>query len=684
MAARISEEVASTEADRYSRQMAALGVDTMRNLMGLTVLVVGVKGVGVETAKDLCLSGPKGVTVWDDDVATIADLGTNFYLQQSHVGVAKCSIVASSLAELNPYVEVKAHTGALTDRFLQSFGAVVITKHLPKADMLRINEVCRSSNVIFILALTYGASCLLFSDFGDHHKITDTDGETVDPMVIESIDQFGVVVCATEKHGLSDGDEVVLTECEGATWLNDLKSVKVKRVYTKERDLDAKGEQKKDSQGNLRWRNIAAQNKIQLDVADELKPRFSEWKNGGLIQYVKPIVDMQFKSLASSLNAPKTANEFCLHHLDDNVTYSGRGDQLQLAFTSLLEFEAKHGRRPALHSVEDANEMVLVARAVNDARKAAEQQSVEEVDADVITKFSLYNRAELSGFCAFLGGVVAQEVVKKFGKYTPVYQWLTVDYFELLQNAIPANANSIGSRYDHQIALFGKAIQDKILAQKWFMVGCGALGCEYMKAFAMMGVGAGKNGCVHITDADTIELSNLSRQFLFRSQHINRFKSVCAAEVVVGMNSDLNVVCHEIRVGPETENIFNDAFWMQFDGIWNALDNIQARLYTDSKCILYGKPLLESGTEGTKANSSVHIPGKTLSYGDLPVQETGKIAACTLRNFPHLIVHCIEWARPRFESMFVFLPKQVNTLLADERIHHPVPQPHQRSYVLLS
>ena len=53
------------------------------------------------------------------------------------------------------------------------------------------------------------------------------------------------------------------------------------------------------------------------------------------------------------------------------------------------------------------------------------------------------------------------------------------------------------------------------------MVGAGALGCEFIKIFAMMGL-ATQNGQVVITDDDVIEKSNLSRQFLFRDWDIGR------------------------------------------------------------------------------------------------------------------------------------------------------------------
>lgn len=47
-------------------------------------------------------------------------------------------------------------------------------------------------------------------------------------------------------------------------------------------------------------------------------------------------------------------------------------------------------------------------------------------------------------------------------------------------------------------------------------MGAGAIGCELLKNFAMIGLGCGEGGEIVVTDMDTIEKSNLNRQFLFR------------------------------------------------------------------------------------------------------------------------------------------------------------------------
>lgn len=77
-------------------------------------------------------------------------------------------------------------------------------------------------------------------------------------------------------------------------------------------------------------------------------------------------------------------------------------------------------------------------------------------------------------------------------------------------------------RYDAQIAVLGRTMQAKLAALKLFLVGAGALGCEFLKNFAMMGIATEGAGVVTVTDDDVIEKSNLSRQFLFRDWNIGR------------------------------------------------------------------------------------------------------------------------------------------------------------------
>ena len=214
---------------------------------------------------------------------------------------------------------------------------------------------------------------------------------------------------------------------------------------------------------------------------------------------------------------------------------------------------------------------------------------------------------------AVIGGMVAQEVLKAVsGKFNPVFQHFYFDSLESLpvNFAISEDAcKPIGSRYDGQIAVFGLDFQTRIANSKHFLVGAGAIGCEMLKNWAMIGVGSGADGSITVTDMDTIEKSNLNRQFLFRPKDVSNPKSSAAVSAILEMNPELkgHITAYQDRVGAETEHIFNEKFWSNLDVVTNALDNVDARRYVDRRCVYFRKPLLESGTLGTKGNSQVYL-----------------------------------------------------------------------------
>lgn len=126
-----------------------------------------------------------------------------------------------------------------------------------------------------------------------------------------------------------------------------------------------------------------------------------------------------------------------------------------------------------------------------------------------------------------------------------------------------------------------------------FMVGSGAIGCELLKNYAMLGVGTAKKtettqaGSIVLTDPDIIEPSNLNRQFLFREKHIRKPKSQTAGAAAIFMNPELkgNIVARLERVEEKSENIYTDKFFKDLNVVTNALDNVKARIYVDLRCI---------------------------------------------------------------------------------------------------
>lgn len=251
---------------------------------------------------------------------------------------------------------------------------------------------------------------------------------------------------------------------------------------------------------------------------------------------------------------------------------------------------------------------------------------------------------ELTPINSILGGIAAQEIMKaSSGKYTPITQWLYFDAFSIQV----LNNDTINSKYQDHVTIFGKSFLNKVQDSKSFIVGSGAIGCELLKNLAMMG-----SGNIVITDMDTIERSNLNRQFLFRNNNIGQAKSIVAASAIKKMNPDINIEAHLNRVGSETENVYDSKFYSNIDCIFNALDNVQARVYVDSRCVTYKKPLLESGTLSTKGNVQAIIPFLTESYASSSDPAEKEIPVCTIKNFPNAIEHTIQWAREQFEGYF--------------------------------
>ncbi|ORX47471.1 ubiquitin-activating emzyme E1, partial [Hesseltinella vesiculosa] len=600
----------------YSRQLYVLGHEAMKKMSVAHVLIIGLKGLGVEIAKNVVLAGVKSVTLYDPQPTQIQDLAAQFYLRNEDVGKPRDQVTQPRLAELNQYVPVHVLEGELTQDVLKNYKAVVATE-LPLSKQLEISEICHANQIYFISTEVRGLFGRVFNDFGNQFEVIDTTGEEPLNGMIAAVsnDTESVVTCLDEtRHGLEDGDYVTFTEVKGMEQLNGCtpRKIKVLGPYT-------------------------------FSIGDTSD--LGTYVSGGLFQQVKMPKKIDFLSFRESLSKPT--------YLDSDFAKFDRPLQLHLGFQALHEFVEKNGRYPRPRNDEDADQVVAATKAL-----VSTLADPIEISDKLIKELAYQSSGELAPMVAVYGGLVAQEVLKAVsGKFNPIFQYM---YFDALE-ALPVNSSlseescaPIGSRYDGQIAVFGREFQEKIANTKEFLVGAGAIGCEMLKNWAMMGLGSGAHGKIIITDMDTIEKSNLNRQFLFRPSDVGNLKSESAAKAVSKMNPDLTgkIDVHQDRVGPETENVYNDDFFEALSGVTNALDNVEARRYMDRRCVYYRKPLLESGTLGTKGNTQVVLPYLTESYSSSQDPPEKAIPICTLKNFPNAIEHTIQWARDLFEGYF--------------------------------
>ncbi|KAG6590717.1 putative ubiquitin-activating enzyme [Phytophthora cinnamomi] len=628
----------------YSRQLYVMGREAQLRMGASNVLIVGLNGLGVEIAKNVILAGVKSVTLHDDAPTTALDLASQFYLSEVDIGKSRAAVSVKKLAELNPYVPVRRHSGEITEEFLLGFRAVVLVNATLK-EAKRINAICHAKSIAFITTEARGVFGSVFCDFGDEFIVSDRDGVEPVSCLISSISNSApplVTVSDDTRHGLETGDLVTFREVTGFPFLND---------------------------SNPRKVTVTGPFTFTLDTIDEAdKKHFEEGQpsSGGYVTQVKQPLVTKFKDLESALVAP---GEFLIN----DFAKIGRSELLHVAFQALDTYQEKHqGRYPKPGCMQDAGEVVSLAAELNKESALKKHFSVDNIDAaeskKVIQALAAGATGVISPMAAFLGGIVGQEALKACsGKFTPIQQFFYFDAIECLPETVYADTPDefapSGSRYDGQIVVFGRKVQEKIKSLNMFLVGAGAIGCEMLKNWAMMGVASNQDATIHITDMDTIEKSNLNRQFLFRSKDVQQAKSSVAARAIKEMNPDVNVQSYVSRVGAESEDQFNDDFFESLSGVCTALDNVEARLYMDQRCLFYGLPMFESGTLGTKGNTQIVVPHKTENYGASRDPPEKSIPICTLKNFPNAIEHTLQWARDWFEGEFFQAPSDVNRYL---------------------
>uniref|UniRef100_A0A8C4MPD8 E1 ubiquitin-activating enzyme n=1 Tax=Equus asinus asinus TaxID=83772 RepID=A0A8C4MPD8_EQUAS len=604
-----------------SRQRYVLGDTAMQKMAKSRVFLSGMGGLGLEIAKNLVLAGIKALTIQDTEKCQAWDLGINFFLCEDDVANMRnrAEAVLQDIAELNPYVHVTSSSVPLNETtdlsFLDNYQCVVLTEiQLPLQK--KINDFCRSQHppIKFISADIHGIWSRLFCDFGDEFEVLDTTGEESKEIFISNITQAnpGIVTCLENlPHKLETGQFLTFREINGMTGLN----------------------------GSTQQITVVSPFSFSIGDTTELEP----YLHGGIAVQVKTPKTFCFEPLERQIKHPKC--------LIADFSKPEASLQIHTAMLALDQFQETYSRKPNIGCQKDSEALLKLATSVSETL-----DEKPEVNVDIVRWLSWTAQGFLAPLAAVVGGIASQEVLKAVtGKFSPLCQWLS----DITQ--IVSLNNSFGDRYDALRACIGDTLCQKLQNLNIFLVGCGAIGCEMLKNFALLGVGTSKEkGMITVTDPDLIEKSNLNRQFLFRPHHIQKPKSYTAADATLKINPQLKIDAHLNKVCPATEAIYSDEFYTRQDIIITALDNVEARRYVDSRCLANLRPLLDSGTMGTKGHTEVIVPHLTESYNSHRDPPEEEIPFCTLKSFPAAIEHTIQWARDKFESSFSHKPSLFN------------------------
>ncbi|KAK4536062.1 hypothetical protein CDCA_CDCA07G2087 [Cyanidium caldarium] len=183
------------------------------------------------------------------------------------------------------------------------------------------------------------------------------------------------------------------------------------------------------------------------------------------------------------------------------------------------------------------------------------------------------------------------------------------------------------------------------------VVGAGALGCEMLKSLAMCGFSQ-----LHVVDVDTIDLSNLNRQFLFREPDMGQSKAEVAARALQRRVPSCRVQAHHVDLTTLTPE-----FYRQFHVVVAGLDSIEARRWLNATLVSLVQcehdaetpdpstviPMVDGGTEGLAGQARVILPRLSACFEctlSLFPMEARAFPLCTLASTPRLPEHCIEYA----------------------------------------
>ncbi|KAK7204498.1 SMT3/SUMO-activating complex, catalytic component UBA2 [Myxozyma melibiosi] len=192
------------------------------------------------------------------------------------------------------------------------------------------------------------------------------------------------------------------------------------------------------------------------------------------------------------------------------------------------------------------------------------------------------------------------------------------------------------SRDTYAKQILGDAYEN-IKNAKILMVGAGGIGCELLKNLVLAGFGE-----VHLVDLDTIDLSNLNRQFLFGHEHIKKSKALVAKETASKFNPEVNLVAYHANI---KDPQFSVSWFKSFDLVMNALDNLDTRRYVNRMCLTANVPMIDSGTTGYNGQMRVVVKGVTECYECNPIETPKSFPVCTIRTTPSQPIHCIVWAK---------------------------------------
>ncbi|KAF4123176.1 ubiquitin-like 1-activating enzyme E1 A [Geosmithia morbida] len=164
----------------YDRQIRLWGVAAQAKIQSANILLITIKALASEVAKNLVLAGVGSITILDDSAVTEADVGAQFFLSEADgnlVGQNRAQAASRAMQELNPRVRVHVDAGGIKSKgpsYFSGFDVVIATDLDPDSFNL-INTATRLNGKPFYAASSHGLYGFIFSDLIEHEFVIERD-----------------------------------------------------------------------------------------------------------------------------------------------------------------------------------------------------------------------------------------------------------------------------------------------------------------------------------------------------------------------------------------------------------------------------------------------------------------------------------------------------------------------------
>ena len=619
--------------DLYSRQIIFLGMETMKKISQLRILIIGLRGLGVEIAKNIIVSGPQKVIVFDPNEVKIEDLGSNFYLSINDLGKRRDKSCLTKLRKLNEYVIVDyikeidkiKNIEDIKENIIENFNVIIISEILSKKNIIFLDNISRENNIILIYSSICGLTSFIFTDFGPKFTIYDEFCLRKRNFYLKNIERSekGLVKIDWNKEQNPNISEyVIFKDVEGMTEIN----------Y---------------NENNSKIFKIEPKSKDEFYIGNTLN--YSEYKSGGYVEETVLPKKVSYESFEKRLEEPFINKKDYINHKKKFIF---------IVLKAIMEFYDSKERLPVKNNEKDYEEIKNITKTIFDNLNYENSKSFEKeeihFDEKIVKNICYTCSAQIPCITSLIGGIVCQEIIKTTGKFIPINQFKIFDFLQYSSLIPETNKNNefeSKTRYDDLITVFGINVVEKIRNLNILLAGVGAVGSEILKILALFGI----TNSVLIVDDDNIEISNLNRQILFHKEHKGLSKAKVSCESAREINSELNCNYINRRISQKNKDIFNKDYFSNVDFVFGAIDSQEGNYYLSKQCELFEKIFIKGGTKGAAGKTEAFIPNMTCSFNDIVFieEKEDKLPSCTRRQFPRKIEDCIDTARDLFDEYFI-------------------------------